>query len=98
MKAHVSRKLPRPFSLHWGKGEIVEEASYMGEHHQPALQLLEYEDGTHSVRFCYYNHAGRFQRGPLIIGPDDVVELRESLEDAPRLRSFLAELLDVRVP
>jgi hypothetical protein len=50
------------------------------------------------VRFCYYNHSGRFQRGPLILGPDDVVELRESLEDAPRLRSFLAELLDVRVP
>ena len=76
----------------------MEEASYVGEHHQPALQLLEYEDGTHSVRFCYYNHAGRFQRSPLILGPDDVKELRESLEDAPRLRSFLAELLNVRVP
>ena len=98
MEAHVSRKLPRPFSLHWGNGEIVEEASYVGEHHQPALQLLEYEDGAHSVRFCYYSHAGRFQRGPLILGPDDVVGLRESLEDAPRLRSFLVELLDVRVP
>ena len=98
MEAQTSRKVPRPFSLHWGKGEIVEEARCVGEYHQPALQLLEFEDGTHSVRFCYYNHSGRFQRSPLMLGPDDVAELRESLGNAPRLRSFLAELLDVRTP
>ena len=94
MKAELSRKVPRPFSLHWGKGEIVEEATCEGEYHQPSLQLLEFEDGTESVRFCYYNHSGRFQRSPLILGLDDVAELRESLNGSPRLRSFLAQMLD----
>ena len=26
----TARKLPRPFEMHWGAGEIVEEASYEG--------------------------------------------------------------------
>ncbi|MCH8206053.1 MAG: hypothetical protein IH956_03515 [Chloroflexi bacterium] len=86
------RKVPRPFSLHWGGGLIVEEASHVGEHHRPALQLLEFEDGSLSVRFCYYDHAGRFQRSPLILGRDDVSGLRDALAETPRLRSVLAQL------
>ena len=39
------RKLPRPFEMHWGRGEIVEEASYVGEWHEPAIQLLAYTEG-----------------------------------------------------
>jgi len=41
----VSRKVPRPFKMHWGSGQIVEEASCVGEHHEPAIQLMEYSDG-----------------------------------------------------
>ena len=40
-----SRSLPRPFSYHWGGGQIVEEAAYTGQHHEPAIQLLEYDEG-----------------------------------------------------
>ena len=85
MKTAPERTVPRPFSLHWGKGQVVEEAAHVGEHHQPSLQLLEFED--------YYNHAGMFQRSPMILGPDDVSGLRDALAEAPRLRVLLAELV-----
>ena len=29
------RKVPRPFSLHWGKGLIMEEATHIAEYHRP---------------------------------------------------------------
>jgi hypothetical protein len=85
--------LPRPFSLPWGAGKIVEEASFVGQHHRPALQLLEFDDGTVRVRFCYYDLAGRFQRNPLIIGPDTIAGLAVALSDAPQLRAVLGRLL-----
>ena len=93
MPKETVRTLPRPFSLHWGDGSVVEEATYAGEHHEPSLQLLEFADGSISVRFCYYDHAGRFQRSPLIVNKNEVVGLRNALAAAPRLRSFLRELV-----
>jgi hypothetical protein len=92
-----ARELPRPFTMHWGSGQIVEEATSTGEHKQPAIQLMEYSDGEAagrwSVRFCYYNPQGRFQRGPMMIDEGDVEGLRESLKNAPRLRQILKDLL-----
>ena len=44
----ANRVLPRPFSYHWGSGQIVEEASYTGQHHAPAIQLLQYDEGEAS--------------------------------------------------
>lgn len=88
-----TRALPRPFTLHWASGRIVEEATYVGEHHEPSLQLLEFYDGSLSVRFCYYDHAGRFQRSPLIVSKDEVPGLRKALAAAPRLRAFLQEMI-----
>ena len=93
MAKNAVRTLPRPFSLHWGDGSIVEEAAYAGEHHEPSLQLLEFADGSLSVRFCYYDHAGRFQRSPLIVNKNEVLGLRNALAAAPRLRSLLRELV-----
>ena len=29
------RKIPRPFAMHWGSGQIIEEASFEGEHTSP---------------------------------------------------------------
>ena len=87
------RTVPRSFSLHWGDGSIVEEATYAGEHHEPSLQLLEFADGSLSVRFCYYDHAGRFQRSPLIVSKNEVVGLRTALVGAPRLKSLLREMV-----
>ena len=93
MPKRTARTTPRPFSLHWGDGNIVEEATHAREHHEPSLQLLEFADGSLSVRFCYYDHAGRFQRSPLIVSNDEVVGLRKALAAAPRLKSLLRELV-----
>ena len=93
MPKQTARTLPRPFSLHWGDGSIVEEATYAGEHHEPSLQLLEFDEGYLAVRFCYYDHTGRFQRSPLIVNESEVVGLRKALAAAPRLRSLLRELV-----
>ena len=93
MAKETTRILPRPFALHWGSGRIVEEAAYDGQHHEPSLQLLEFEDGSLSLRFCYYDHAGRFQRSPLIVGNDEVAGLRNALAGVPRLRSLLREMV-----
>ena len=93
MPSEKARNLPRPFSLHWGDGNIVEEATYAGEHHEPSLQLLEFDEGYLAVRFCYYDHAGRFQRSPLIVSNDEIAGLKDALAAAPRLRSLLRELV-----
>ena len=93
MSKETVRSLPRPFSLHWGDGSIVEEATYAGEHHEPSLQLLEFADGSLSLRFCYYDHAGRFQRSPLIVSKDEIAGLKRALAGAPKLRSLLRELV-----
>ena len=93
MAASASRRIPRDFNLHWGKGQIVEEASVEGQYHQPSIQLLEFEDGSLSVRFCYYNQHGRFQRGPLIMGEEDIGQLRDAISENQRLRALLRELV-----
>ena len=91
------RQTPREFSFHWGSGQIVEEAPYTGRYTEPAIQLLEYEGhpGSYGVRFCYYNHEGRFQRSPMMIDGEDSLEgLREALKETPRLREMLRKLVD----
>lgn len=90
-------RLHRRFSYPWGEGEITEEAAYSGQHHESAIQLLEYDDPEHtgawSVRFAFYNLAGRFQRTPLLVGEDDIAGLRAALKGAPRLRKLLQSLV-----
>ena len=89
-----SRQVPRPFTLHWGKGQIVEEATATTPYHEPAIQLLEFEDGSQSIRFCYYDLRGRFQRSPLMVGAKAIRSLRASLRRHPRLRRLLKRLTD----
>ena len=88
------RATPRPFDLHWGRGQIVEEAAHSAEYHEPSMQLLQFEEGYEAVRFCYYDHAGRFQRSPLIVSTSEMEGMRQALEDTPRLRDFLRKLVD----
>jgi hypothetical protein len=89
---------PRTFDLHWGSGIIAEEVRFDGEHHVPAIQLLEFLEGetagSLSVRFCYYDHRGRFQRGPLILSDAEVDGLKAALRNTPRLRGLLQRLID----
>ncbi|MBV9173295.1 MAG: hypothetical protein JOZ81_24790 [Chloroflexi bacterium] len=90
------REVPRPFKFHWGSGQIVEEASFVGRYVEPAIQLLEYEDhpGAYGIRFCYYSLDGRFQRSPMMLdGADSLDGMREALKDTPRLRQFLKKLV-----
>lgn len=93
----AAREVPRPFKFHWGEGEIIEEASYTGQYTEPAIQRLEYaaHPGAHGIRFCYYNHAGRFQRSPMMIDGEDSFEgLRDALKETPKLRELLRKLTD----
>ncbi len=87
------RDVPRPFTMPWGSGDIIEEATAIGEYHEPAIQLLRYEDGSLSIRFSHYDHSGRFQRSPLIISTPTIDALRRSLATTPRLRALLARLV-----
>ena len=91
------RKVPRPFSMHWGNGNIVEEAWITNEYHEPTVQLMEYTDGeaagSVSIRFCSFNN-GRFQRSPLMINEEDLEPLREAIAKQPRLRELLRRLVE----
>ena len=89
------RPVPRPFAFHWGAGNIIEEASFTGEHTEPAIQLLEYEGGSGScVRFCYYSLDGRFQRSPMMLDSTESLDgLRAALKKTPKLRSLLRRLV-----
>jgi hypothetical protein len=82
--------------MHWGSGEIVEEATFSGEYHEPTVQLLAYTEGPaaggYSLRFCSYSHRGQFQRSPLMLGEEDLEGLRRALEKTPRLREILRRL------
>lgn len=92
------RKLPRPFTMHWGGGLIVEEASVEGPPHAPTFQLLEYIDGeaagSVSARFCFFSHDGRFQRSPLMMDEATIDAMRAALRQAPRLRTRIARLVE----
>jgi len=75
---------------------IAEEAQIATEHHRPTIQLLEFTagaaKGAREIRFCFYDHRGRFQRSPLIIDAGDIPALRNALKATPKLRRLLAKL------
>jgi hypothetical protein len=87
----------RRFSVHWGAGVVEEEIRVHSQYHQPAIQLLRFTEGAASgsieIRFCYYSHAGRFQRSPLIIGEDDLPRIKGALKQAPKLRQLLRRMI-----
>jgi hypothetical protein len=90
------KETPKTFALHWGSGIIAEEAQIATEHHRPTIQLLEFTDGpakgSLEIRFCFYDHRGRFQRAPLIIDDGDVAALGRALDKTPRLKRLVARL------
>jgi hypothetical protein len=91
-----ARKVPRPFSMHWGSGQIVEEASFEGEYTAPAIQLMRYDDGeaagTHSIRFCHFSHRGQFQRSPMMLSEHEIDALREAVAKTPELQRLLLRI------
>jgi hypothetical protein len=85
---------PKKFSLHWGRGIIEEEAQIITPYHRPTIQLLKFlrgqASGTYEIRFCHYDHHGRFQRSPLIIDEKDIPKLRRALQSTPKLKRLLS--------
>jgi hypothetical protein len=87
-----ARRVPRSFEFPWGKGQIVEEASYVGEHHEPCIQLLRFDDGVELVRLCSYTLSGRYERNAWLAGRDELAGLKIALEGAPGVRAMLQRL------
>ena len=87
----------RRFNFHWGSGVVAEEARFEGEHHNPAIQLLSYDEGEAAgglaVRFCFFNQRGRFQRSPLMIAENDLDQMRKALEQTPELQNLLRRMV-----
>ena len=89
------RKVPRPFTMPWGGGQVVEEVGVDTEHNELVIQLLRYDeiDGD-SLRFCQYWLDGRFQRQPMMLHEDSIGAMREALKGAPAIRTLLKRLVE----
>ena len=87
----------KTFSLHWGSGVVEEEVQIETEYHVPTIQLLKFTEGeakgSYEIRFCVYDHSGRFQRMPLIVDERDLAPLRKALKSAPKLSKLLKQML-----
>lgn len=84
--------MPRRFTMSWGGGRIVEEASIRCPHWEPTIQLMEYDDGHRALRFAYY-HGPRFGRGPMILDEVDLERMGRALAATPQLRAMLQRLV-----
>lgn len=91
---------PKAFSLHWGSGIVEEEVQITTEFHKPTVQLLKYLEGDaaggYAIRFCHYDHRGRFQRSPLILDVEMLEALGNALRKSPKLSKYLARLIAER--
>ena len=95
--AKTTKTDAKTFSLHWGSGIIEEEVQIVTPYHRPTIQLLKFTEGeaagTYEIRFCHYDHHGRFQRSPLIMDEKELPVLRKALAGAPKLRKLLKKLV-----
>ena len=89
---NAERPTPRPFKFYFGQGQIVEEISCQSRWHQPTIQLLEWDDGELSLRFCSYTDDGRFQRNPLVVSARDLAALAAKASPKGRLKPLLEML------
>ena len=93
----LSEPTQKTFSLHWGSGVVEEEAQIETPYHRPTVQLLKFTEGkakgSYEIRFCTYDHSGRFQRMPLIVDERDLTPLRKALKRTPKLQKLLRQLL-----
>jgi hypothetical protein len=87
----------KTFNLHWGSGIVEEEAVIETPYHKPSIQLLKFTEGEangqYEVRFCFYDHRGRFQRSPMILDERYLTEMREALSHTPKLQKLLSKLV-----
>jgi hypothetical protein len=94
----MAKKNPqhKTFKLPWGSGFVEEEVQIEAKYHMPTIQLLRFTEGqakgTLEVRFCHYDHEGRFQRSPLIVDAHDLPGLGRALRKAPKLLGLLSRM------
>ncbi len=70
----------------------MEEVSVIRPQWEPTLQLLRYDEGEETLRFCYY-HGARFGRGPMMASVEDLKELKaQARTRAPAIFALLEEL------
>jgi hypothetical protein len=82
----------RRFKLHWGSGWITEEARSVTQYHEPSIQLLSFDSGVKSLRFCYYQD-GMFQGGPLILSEPHLASLRREIRKNKTIHSLMRKLV-----
>ncbi len=75
----------------WGSGQVVEEISIQCPHWEPTIQLMEYEDGSRSLRFCYYSE-GRFGRGAMMLEEEDLERMAEALGRTEVIKGLLRRM------
>jgi len=94
--ASKAKSSEKAFSLLWGSGIIEEEAQFATAYHRPTIQLLAFTEGdakgSYALRFCHYDHHGRFQRSPLIIDAAELPQLKAALAATPKLRKMLGKI------
>ncbi|HEY6420354.1 MAG TPA: hypothetical protein VIX59_15265 [Candidatus Binataceae bacterium] len=87
----------KKFSLHWGSGIIEEELQIATPYHRPTIQLLKFTDGqakgSYEIRFCSYDHRGRFMRMPLIVDEAEIATIRSELKKTPKLRKLIERMV-----
>jgi len=88
----TKRTVPRPFSLPEGNGLVTEEVSTKERNREPAIQLLEFDDGTSSLRFCFYADA-KYQRTPLILKEEELAKLAKEIKKNPPILTMLLKLV-----
>ena len=89
-----ARKVPRPFTMPWGGGQVVDEVGIDTEWNELVIQLLRYDEHEgETLRFCQYYLDGRFQRQPMMLAEDNIDAMREALKAAPRIRELLQRLV-----
>jgi hypothetical protein len=90
MKKKAFRR--RRFKLHWGGGWVTEEARSVTRYHEPSIQLLSFDSGERSLRFCYYQD-GMFQGGPLILSESHLAGLRREIRNNKTIHALLKKLV-----
>jgi len=73
---------------------VVEEVSAHDQYKEAVIQLIEWERGGETLRFCQYWPDGRFQRQPMMIDVVDLPALREALRANDRLYQLVRGLVD----
>ncbi len=53
--------------------------------------MMEYEDGSRSLRFCYYSE-GRFGRGAMMLGEEDLERMAEAIVRTEHIQKLMQKM------